>query len=184
MAAVSFPVKRPVGRALIVGNPSSRAQPLAAMQALGFTCAELEDPYAAAAEVCRRPLVYRCVVLSLTSLFREELPVIATLKRRLPHVEVWLTHLEGRQAALAEAMRLGADGLLGEDGALHRTAMTAPVEPPASPVIASDADLPATAAPVDDRADFDLPSGEPVLSADELRALLQEQPAIPPEGDA
>ena len=182
MAQVSFPVKRPVGRALIVGNPSSRAQPLAAMQALGFTCAELDDPYAAAAELCKRPLVYRALVLSLASLFREELPVIATLKRRLPHVDIWLTHLEGRQAALAEAMRQGADGLLGEDGALHRTAMTAPVEPPAQ--ISTDIDAPTTAvSDADDAISPELSSTEPVLSADELRALLQEQPTSSQEGE-
>ena len=183
MTQVSFPVKRPVGRALIVGNPSSRAQPLAAMQALGFTCAELDDPYAAAAELCKRPLVYRALVLSLASLFREELPVIATLKRRLPHVDIWLTHLEGRQAALAEAMRQGADGLLGEDGALHRTAMTAPVEPP--PQTSTDINAATTAdSDADDAISPDLSGTEPVLSAEELRALLQEQPASSQEEDA
>src|SRR5688500_8431036 len=51
MSAVSFPVKRPVGRALVLGTSSSRSQPLAAMQTLGYTCAELDDPYAAAAEL-------------------------------------------------------------------------------------------------------------------------------------
>jgi hypothetical protein len=29
--------------------------------------------------------------------------------------------------------------------------------------------------------DPDMPSGEPVLSADELRALLQEEPSLPPD---
>jgi len=187
MAAVTFPVKRPVGRALIVATSSTRAQPLAAMQALGYTCGELEDAYAAAAEIFKRPLVYRALILSLTSLYREELALIATLKRKLPHVEVWLTHLEGRQAALAEAMRLGADGLLGEDGALHRIAMpTAPAdasrpaaaedvepEPPATPLVGE-----TLAHGIEPEA---ADAGEPVLSADELRALLQEQPMSPPE---
>ena len=191
MAAVSFPVKRPVGRALIVGNPSSRAQPLAAMQALGFTCAELDDPYAAAAELCKRPMVYRALVLSLTSVFREELPIVATIKRRLPHVDIWLAHLEGRQAALAEAMRLGADGLLGEDGALHRTALTGSDSPtdaePAGPTALDSAEAMEASSDGGEMSpsglDGDFPSGEPVLSADELRALLQEQPTMPHDGD-
>jgi hypothetical protein len=186
MAGVSFPVKRPVGRALIVGTVSGRAQPLAAMQALGYECAEVEDPYAAVAEVIRRPLVYRATVLSLTSLYREELAAIATIKRNVPHVDVWLTHIEGRQAALAEAMRLGADGLLAEDG-LHRTA--AGVAPPPLPQFVSpSAEAPepesAATAPSTDVAhdmDQELSVGEPVLSADELRALLQEQPLLPPD---
>jgi hypothetical protein len=184
MAAISIPVNRPPGKALVVGHASGRAPTLSAMQVMGFTCTELEDPYAATAELFKRPSTYRALVLSLASLFREELGVIAALKHRMPHLDIWLTHMEGRQAALAEAMRLGADGLLGDDGALHRTAMTGPPEPvtpitePAAPQRAS----PAPAPPEQDDID-DLRDGEPVLSADELRALLQEQPSYPPEGD-
>ena len=65
MSGVSFPVKR-VGRALIVASSSSIGQPLAAMQAQGYDCAEVHDPYAAFAELCRRPMVYRAIVLSLS----------------------------------------------------------------------------------------------------------------------
>jgi len=32
--------------------------------------------------------------------------------------------------------------------------------------------------------DADMPSGEPVLSADELRALLQEEPSLPPDSES
>ena len=64
---------------------------------------------------------FRGVVLSLQSLYREEIAIVRTLKRRLPHLEVWLAHTDNRQAALAEAMRFGADGLLGDEG-LHRIA--------------------------------------------------------------
>lgn len=193
MPAAGFPLKRPVGRALIVGSPSARSQPLAAMQALGFECAELDDPYAATAELARRPLVYRALVLSLTSLFREELSLIATLKRRLPHVEVWLTHIDSRQAALAEAMRHGADGLLGEDGALHRIAAggvptdassAKPGVHTAAPVATPDPDPNDPADAPADQQPSDLSTGEPLLSAEELRALLQEEPALPPDGES
>src|SRR6266550_4369592 len=149
MAGVSFPIKRPVGRALIVGTASARAQPLAIMQSLQYECAEIDDPYAALAELIRRPLVYRAILLSLTSLHRDELAVVATIKRRLPHVDVWVTHIEGRQAALAEAMRLGADGLLAEDG-LHRTGAGGAAAPasasPATPAPAGETET-AGAAP-------------------------------------
>jgi len=182
MSGVSFPVKRPVGRALVVGTSSSRSQPLAAMQTLGYTCAEIDDPYAAAAELLKRPLVYRAIVLSLTSLYREELNLIATLKRRLPHLDIWLTHTEGRQAAMAESVRHGADGLLGEDGALHRLLQQTSPQADAAPMAA-----PAEVEPVSQHmvnpVDADMPSGEPVLSADELRALLQEEPSLPPDGE-
>jgi len=193
MSGVSLPVSRPVGRALIVGSPTNRTLPLSTLQRLGFTCAETDDPYGAMLELCRRPLVYRAVILSLTSLYREELQIIATIKRRMPHVEVWLTHIEARQASLAEAMRLGADGLLAEDG-LHRTAMggapvetTAPPRPAAysAPVVEAENTAAEAAAPAGTSHEEDVDStiGEPVLTADELRALLQEQPSSPSSGD-
>ena len=188
MSGVSLPVTRPSGRALVVGNASSRAEPLETLQRMGFGCAEIEDPYAAMIELCRRPLVYRALVLSLSSLHREELGLIPGVKRRFPHVDIWLTHTDGRQAALAEAMRLGADGLLSGEG-LHRIAVGAadpapfgPSDPIPLPVsdsvpqpVAAPQPAERPAVPHDEAAAL----GEPVLSADELRALLQEQPAPP-----
>ena len=200
MSGVSFPVNRPAGRALIVGTASSRTQPLGVLQRLGFTCAETDDPYHAMLELARRPMVYRAMILSLTGLYKEELQVIHATKRRFPHVEVWLTHIEGRGASLAEAMRLGADGLLAEDG-LHRTGAGAfPVEtvsdapraplnlPGVAPAVPTQEQLPPPPPPPAREVEFDNTDdaniAEPVLTADELRALLQEQPAMPPSGDA
>jgi hypothetical protein len=151
---------------------------------LGYSCAEADDPYTGMLELCRSPLVYRALVVSLASLFREELAFIESVKRRFPHIEVWLTQTDGRQAALAESMRLGADGLLADDG-LHRIAIT----PATSETSGQDAPTfrPAEAptgepARSDDTTDHDLAVGEPVLTADELRALLHEQPSLPPSG--
>jgi hypothetical protein len=187
MAGVSFRVERPIGRALVVGTASTRAQPLAAMQALGYTCAEIDDPYAAAAELFRRPLVYRAVILSLTSLYREELAFIATVKRRLSHIDIWLTHTEGRQAAMAEAIRIGADGLLAEDGALHRLGVPPPQQQASGQPLTDDVrsgEFEPVTQHVINPVDEEMPTGEPVLSADELRALLQEESPLPPEADA
>ena len=122
MSQVSLPVTRPAGRALLVSNPAARSDVRATLARLGYGCGEADDPYAAMAELCRRPLVYRAMILSLSGLYREELAIISAVKRRYPHVEIWLAHTDGRQAALAEAMSVGADGLLDEDG-LHRVAM-------------------------------------------------------------
>ena len=66
---------------------------------------------------------YRAMILCLNSLYREELSFIASIKHRYPHIEIWLSQTDGRAAALAEALRLGADGLMSEDGP-HRFAMT------------------------------------------------------------
>jgi hypothetical protein len=177
MSGVSLPVTRPSGPALVVANPSSRPQPMAILQRLGYSCVETDDPYSAMLELCRRPLLYRSLILSLSSLFKEELAMIESVKRRFPQIEIWLTQTDGRQASLAEAMRLGADGLLADDG-LHRVALSPSAEPIVRPM---EADTDDSAAQMPDR---DLSVGEPVLTADELRALLQEQPSVPPgEGE-
>jgi hypothetical protein len=188
MTGVSMPVTRPTGRALIIGSPSCRTAPLNTLQRLGFTCAEIDDPYAAMAEVCRRPLVYRAIILSLASMYREELAIIQSIKRRWPHVDIWLTQTDGRHAALADAMRLGADGLLSDDG-LHRTAIAGS----ASESLYSRSEAgsgtgawPVSAVPpVDpnDSIDPDIGDNEPILTADELRALLAEQPMTLPEDE-
>lgn len=201
MSGVSLPVSRPSGQALLVGNPASRAHPVAILSALGFSCDEADDPYIALLELCQRPMVFQAVVLSLTSLYREELQVIPAIKRLFPQIDIWLTHTDGRHAAMAEAIRLGADGLLSEEG-LHRTGLSTAPAAAASP---SGNGAPLMDEPVEDSEALSTASepsgslegepaassngeeheegvtvGEPVLSADELRALLQEQPFLPP----
>ena len=189
MSGVSLPVTRPSGRALLVSSAGSRSALVETLVRLGYSPAESDDPYSAMAELARRPLVYRGVILSLAGLYREELPVVRAIKRRYPHVEIWLAHTDGRQSALAEAMRLGADGLLDEDG-LHRVALAgaAAEEPPLSH---GEAEALAEVARVEalpprimeESNEQEFGSGEPILSADELKALLQEQPMMPPAGD-
>jgi hypothetical protein len=169
---------RPIGRALVVAAPAARAQTLKTLTQLGFECDEADEPYAAFVELCNHRLAYHSLVLSLTSLYREELSIITAIKKRLPHIDIWLSQTDGRQAALAQAVRLGADGLLADDG-LHRIAQL----PPAPAAASAEMDRAAAAAsrPMDMD---DVPIGEPVLSSDELRALLQDQPTIPPYNSA
>ena len=125
MSTVSLPVTRPNGRALLVGTADCRTRPLAVLREMGINCVEFDDPYSAALELVRRTNLYGAVVLSLQGLYCEELSFITTIRNRYSSVEIWLTDTDGRQATLAEAMGLGADGLLGEDG-LHRLALAAP----------------------------------------------------------
>src|SRR5204863_6710126 len=127
MSVVSLPVTRPAGRMLIIANSAMQTQPMQTLQQLGLECHAVSDPYSAMTELLAAKANFRGVVLSLQSLYREEIAVVRTLKRRLPHLEVWLAHTDNRQAALAEAMRFGADGLLGDEG-LHRIAAPAVVE--------------------------------------------------------
>lgn len=192
MSGVSFPVTRPSGRALLIGSAAIRPAVMESLGRLGYTSDEADDPYAGMMELCRRPSAYQAVILSLASLYREELSIIRAIKRRYPHAEVWLAHTDGRPGALAEAMRLGAEGLLDDEG-LHRIAVAGvSVE---EPVTVAREEPPAAAAPLRiaspplEKAsafEFDEPEGgsnEPILSADELKALLQEQPSLPQAGE-
>jgi hypothetical protein len=175
MAAVSLPVSRPApGRALIVGSAPSRAASVHTLKRLGYQCAELDDPYTAVAELCRRPLAYRALILSLAGLYPEELIVIKVIKTRLPHIEIWLTQTDGRQSAQAEASRFGADGLLADEG-MYRTTAEGSEQVAQVPHAAASVPLPPLA-PLES----DVASTEPILTAEELRALLQEEPSLPP----
>lgn len=166
---------RSAGRALVIGSAACRAHARTALARTPYEFASADDPYAATIELFRRPLAYRILVLCLNSTYREELSLIEVIRRRLRHIDVYVAQTDGRQAALAEAMRLGAAGLLSDDG-LHRVAsgqelpapMASPVAP--EPPRSYDDDL--------------LAPGEAVLTADELRALLQEQPMLPPSGES
>ncbi len=191
MSGVSFPVTRPMGRALVVASPSSRPVLVEMLNRMGFECGECDDPYTATLELARRRLAYRALILSLAGLFREELALITTVKRRFPHLEIWLTHTDGRQATLAESIRLGADGLINDEGP-HRLGTPAPqVEPVYRPVgsllppvpLQAEGPEPTGRSSEEQAASFNQAIGEPVLSAEELRALLQDQPAMPPSAE-
>lgn len=189
MSVVSLPVTRPPGRALIVGQPAYRNAPAKALQGRGYECTEVDEPYDAMVQLCKRPLFFAAVVFSLNSLYREELHIIASLKRRFAHIDIWLSDTDGRQAALAEAMRFGADGLVADDG-LHRIAAGAPPaasaasEPTPAEALAAapklavaeplKAPLPPESSTSPDK------SSDPLLTAEELRALLQESPGPKP----
>lgn len=212
MSTVSFPVSRHPGRALFVSNPGSLERPRQILARLGMESDAAADPYQAMRMICRHRSLYSALILSLSSLYREELQIIACLRRRLPYLEIWLTHTDGRQAAMADAMRLGADGLLSEEG-LHRIGQTDSVLHGANPAAArmGQAEFASSASPValvlnptarneslisdsetgpsdqhveesDSKTGLELNLGEPVLTADELRALLQDQPGLPPSG--
>lgn len=193
MSGFSLSSSRPTGRALIVGSATSRAPMIDVIGRVGYQPTEADDPYAAMAELCRRPLAYRAVVLSLNNLYQEELQLITAIKRRYAHMEIWLAQTDGRPAALADALRLGADGLLADDG-LHRFTAT-PKEAEvalenvegssASDAVGDAAGIrPAIAPPPgeshQEHSFLDNPSnGEPILTAEELRALLEDPPIRP-----
>jgi hypothetical protein len=175
---------------LVVAHASGRAALVEMLARLGYESGECEDPYSATLELTRRRLAYRALILSLAGLYREELALISTVKRRFPHVEIWLCHTDSRQAALAESMRLGADGLLDDEG-FHRIAappvhetvvyQSMPISSIPKPTMLPELPKREPADEVDESVHETKGSiGEPVLTAEELRALLQDQPVMPP----
>ena len=171
---------RPSGRALIVGQPAYRPAPLQSLQRRGYSCTEVDDPYEAMVYLCKRPLFYSTLILSLNSLYREELTIIASIKRRFSHVDVWLSDTDGRQAALAEAMRQGADGLFAEDG-LHRIAGgTTGAAGLQGPLPEAAVELAKPQSVTEKTAAEPEKSADPLLTAEELRALLHESPGTGP----
>jgi hypothetical protein len=183
---------RPTGRSLLIGGPAAGPEPLATLRRLGYTCVEVDDPYSAMAMLAVQPLSFSSIVLSLNTLFKDELQLIAVVKKRFPNIEIWVARFEGRQAVVEEAMRLGADGFLNGDGLYGRPSRAAPAQPsrpqpPAAQTPRPAATQPASAAAAD-TADAlgssqasDYSFSEPILSADELRALLDDPPTC---GDA
>ncbi len=180
MASLTLQSSRSLGRAIAVGNAACRQAILAVLAREGQTAFETDCPYQAMAELSRKPQGYRMVILSLQSLYREELGIIAAIKAHCPDMDVWLSQTDGRTSALADALRLGADGIMANDG-LHR--LSPPVDKSPVPAAAPVATPPTVGAaremvnrpnePVMSVTSTD----DPVLTADELRALLQEPPA-------
>jgi len=174
------------GHALVACGEATSSALSAELESLGFRVTIAPDPYGLLLELLDRPLVYDAVVLSLPAVYRDELAVIGTIRARVPHVEVLIAHSDGRHAMLAEAMRLGATGLLGEEG-IHRLMQVNANSTPAAlrPETPARNETPtAVSSPAGDDDEEIAPSsddvGAPLLTADELRALLAEQPSLPP----
>ena len=197
VADPTSPYADPTSHALVVCAAASLPELHGELENLGYRITVAADPYQAVVELLDRPTAYDAFVLSLPSLYREELSAIRTVRERLAHLDVFLAHTDGRHAALAEGMRLGATGLLGEEG-IHRlanvddaAAAPAAERPPECEVLQSsfggtviarnEPSPPTSVLRNDDDDDEPLPdANDPLLTADELRALLQEQPTLPP----
>jgi len=172
------------GRALVLAAASAREAIRSQLQSHNLDSEFIDDPYEAAAVLVSRPLAFRAIVLSLQSLYRSELTLIKVLRERLPHLDVILTHTDGRSAALAEAMRLGATALLGDDG-IHRLADPFKSNSNDDEVQSSDDSNESSVDPnghdhLDlhpNDSDDENHAGEPILTADELRALLHDSNA-------
>lgn len=173
----------PAGHALLICLPRSEEGLKAQMMELGFDVSTVDNPYAALVELLDRPLVYRSIVISLAATYREELSLIKTIRNKLPQIDVLVAHLDGRAAAMAEALRMGATGIL-DDKDVHRLPDTAATTPPNTPApIVAPVSVPTSEAEsADALPEEDSNELEPLLTADELRALLQEQPTLPGHG--
>jgi hypothetical protein len=151
------PTGAPNGRALVIADASAAEALQSALGLVGYEPEFMDDPYQAMSELAQRPLAFRALVMSLAALHPHELAMIEVVKRRYPQVEVFVADAAGRSASLSEAVRLGADAVL-EEQRLRRFPGPSPAEVP------DQAPSPGLGPP----------SGEPVLTNEELRALLEE----------
>jgi hypothetical protein len=159
-------------RAVVVASQASQTELRTALEGLGFEPTCFDDPYGAFAHALTHAVGLRAFVVSLQGLYREELSVLASVRDRLPHVDRIVAHTQARQTTLAEAVRCGAVTLLDDQG-LHPLSPDAPAPTLASlPNFGSDpvpTEGDSTGSRDPEPADFD-----PLLSAEELRALLQD----------
>jgi hypothetical protein len=175
MQGPSTVAEHPVKQVLFICSPASRSQARRELQRLGFTCAEFDDPYAAIVELARRPGDFAAAVVSLASLYGEELAIVAAITQRFPGIDVFLAHADERRDMAAEAIRLGATGILGNQGirrlaAAPNVATTAPPTAPPAATASSDARSMTTISATAPAANAD----DPILTAEELRALLED----------
>ncbi|HWB54836.1 MAG TPA: hypothetical protein VG722_11610 [Tepidisphaeraceae bacterium] len=142
-----------IGRALLVGRRIADDD-AAALAVLGLHVEMSPDPYAAMAELTSRPLVYRTLVLPIPELFPEELALAQVVKTRYPHIRIIASDVPEQSARLEDLRRFGIQEIL-SDGRVQPIVAPAP-ESPSPPVEKSKS------------------SPEPVLTAEELRALLDD----------
>jgi hypothetical protein len=142
-----------IGRALLIGRRVA-ADDADALAELGLQVELSADPYAAMAELTSRPLVYRALVLPLPELFPEELVLARVVKTRYPHLQIIATDVPDRANRADELRQLGIEAIL-SDGRLH------PIESASKSEVAPSS--------------TEKPTPEPVLTAEELRALLGDE---------
>jgi hypothetical protein len=154
-------------RAVVVASQTSQTELRTALDRLGYDTTCFDDPYSAYAFALSHAVGLRAFVVSLQSLYREELAVLASVGDRLPHLDRVVTHVQARQVSLAEAIRHGATTLLDDQG-LHPLDGAEPARPPVvAPAAAAEPARTGSRDP--EPGDFD-----PLLSAEELRALLHD----------
>lgn len=181
-------------RVAVIGAGEVLPRVLGQLHRLGAACVVLDDPYRAIAEMARRPGSYPVAVFVLPSIYPNELPAIAAILRHSPGTRVVLAAAEQQVALLAAALRLGASGVVTEEGIeSFGTSEREPAPPPsivparppavmhAPPARVVEAKPPSPALQEEVEAEEPEPEHEqdmdvqdPILTADELHALLHD----------
>jgi len=192
---------------MVIGTPAGRAQSIELLRRHGCEVAEADNPYEAMVQLVLQPHRWRAMVIGLAGVYPEELAIIRSVKGRFPDIAVWLAQADGRGSAVAEARRFGADAVLDEQGlhvleapesaapAARQRIAPEPVVPPQPPRLppvlepqsqGSGGQGTGPVLKIDDDGRSNGNGGhlaaEAVLSPEELRALLQDQPLRPAAG--
>lgn len=165
------------------------------------------DPYAAMYAIAASPAKWHMVVLDLQQFYDGELAIIPAIRATAAQCRVVVAHADGRPAMLARAIRLGIDGLLtggkiewfttaepamSQPAAHPSTRLPQPIPPSAAETPSPETPTPETSTRAsthnspDDHADqaelrsvADIYQDEPLLTADELKALLSDHDIRP-----
>ncbi|MEM8876166.1 MAG: hypothetical protein AAGD32_18120 [Planctomycetota bacterium] len=165
------------GRVALIATGTTRDRHAETLMHAGYDVYAFDDPYAAMLALCRKPLVFRAVAVSLQAIYPKEMSLISVVGRRYPHMRLIACDTDGRPAALEQARRLGVTDILDAEG--PRPVDTQPVEGASSKTHdASRADAVALteeeAAALAEDAANDTAQG-PLLTPEELRALLSDE---------
>lgn len=179
-------------RVAVIGSGEVLARVLGQLHRLGAECVVLDDPYQAVAALTQRPGAYPAAVFVLPSIYPDELPAISAILKHSPGTRVVVAAAEQQVSSLAAALRLGASGVLTEHGI---EAFAGQDAPPFSPTNSTPSTQPSTALPPEneestlataddahhptahqphDDHHSDYEPTDPILTADELHALLHD----------
>lgn len=181
----------------VVGHGDGLARALGFLHRAGSACVVMDDPYHAVAEFSFRPSTYDAAVLVLSSFYSEELAVITTIRRLSPRTRIYVAGAEQQLSMLATAVRLGATGVLTGDGLEELVARNGAEEgkperghsqvKEEGREVAEEASFNGDATTDEGQLDDEESEGqngvvEPILTAEELHALLHEDPMMPEAG--
>ncbi|MEM6562204.1 MAG: hypothetical protein AAF656_11435 [Planctomycetota bacterium] len=167
-AAADQPESVPTGRVALVATGPMRDRRAETLMTAGYDVHGFDDPYAAMLAICRKPLVFRALAVSLQAIYPKELDLVSAVAQRFPHVRLLACDTDGRRTTLIDAVQRGVTDILDDHGITPADTERESADVSlANPAELTDEETAALARPTDTPTD-------PVLTPEEIRALLSD----------